>query len=255
MFDNKKYYEIDENWEKFKVSAGLQQKIDLIHSMIPAGVDTILDVGCGNGLITNELFIKSNVVALDRSMAALNYVRTPKINAEANFLPVKSASVDLIFSSELLEHLDDSALREAVDEMQRVARSYVIISVPNQEMLQKNTLKCPNCHTIFNVSYHVQTFNRERLTKLFSEFTCIEFHEIGEKWRRYVPVLLNIRQKFGNGWFKIPPQRQVLCPNCENRDFPSFKMNPIIFLCDGLNKLLTRRRPYWLVALFKRTKN
>lgn len=251
MLDNKNYYEIEENWEKFKVDAGLQQKIDLIQSMIPAEVETILDVGCGNGLITNELFIKSNVFALDRSLAALGYVRTPKINAQANFLPVKSASVDLVLSSELLEHLDDSVLREAIDEIQRVASSYIIISVPNQEMLQKNALKCPRCHTVFNVSYHIQTFDHERITKLFSEFTCTEIHEVGEKWRRYVPVLLNIRQKFGNGWFKIPPHRQVMCPNCENRDFPQFKSNPIIFICDGINKLLTQRRPYWLVALYK----
>jgi ubiquinone/menaquinone biosynthesis C-methylase UbiE len=252
MFDNKKYYEIDENWEKFKVNAGLQQKIDLIQSMIPAEVDTILDVGCGNGLITNELFIKSNVFALDRSLAALHYVRTPKINAQANFLPVKSASVDLVFSSELLEHLEDSALREAINEMQRVARSYVIISVPNQEMLKKNTLKCPECDTIFNVSYHFQKFNPNRLKNLFSEFTCTEIHEVGPGWRRYIPLILHIRQNWGNGWFKIPAHRQVLCPSCENRQFQPFKMNPIIFFCDGINKILTRRRPYWLVALYKR---
>ena len=250
--DNRKYYEIEQNWEQFKVDPGLQQKIDLIHSIIPQKIDSILDIGCGNGLITNDLFMKYNVFALDRSQSALQYVDAPKVNAEANFLPIKSKSIDLVFSSELLEHLNDTILREAINEVQRTAKHYILISVPNQEMLEKNTLKCPECDTIFNVSYHFQTFDSNRLKNLFSEFTCTEIHEVGPGWRRYIPILLNIRQQWGNGWFKIPPQRQVMCPTCNCRNFPRFKMNPIIFFCDGMNKLLTPRRPYWLVALYKR---
>lgn len=251
-FDNRKYYEIEQNWEHFKIDQGLQQKIDLIHSIMPQKIDSILDIGCGNGLITNNLLMKYNVLALDRSQAALQFVNAPKVNAEANFLPIKSKSIHLVFSSELLEHLNDKIFQMTINEIQRIAKNYVLISVPNQEMLQKNAVKCPNCDTVFNVSYHFQTFDPNRLRNLFSEFTCTEIREVGPGWRRYVPVLLNIRQQWGNGWFKIPPQRKVLCPNCENSQFPPFKMNPIIFFCDGLNKILIRRRPYWLVALYKK---
>lgn len=251
-FDNKKYYEIEENWEKFKVDAELQQKIDLILSIIPKDVRNILDVGCGNGLITNELGARYSAIGLDRSQVALSYVTGSKINAQANILPLQSKSVDLVFSSELLEHLNDKVLQASIQEMQRVAKSYLLVSVPNQEMLQKNALKCPICKTIFNVSYHLQSFNHQRIKNLFTEFVCTEIHEVGPKWRRYVPFLLSIRQKLGNGWFKIPPNRKVMCPNCENTDFPKFKMNPIIFICDGVNKILKRRRPYWLLAIYLR---
>jgi len=250
--DNKKYYEIHQNWEQFKIDAGLQQKIDLVHEFIPTGVNSILDVGCGNGLITNSFMTKFNVLALDRSFSALQFVSAPKVNSQADLLPIKSASVVLVFCSELLEHLDDKTLKDSIDELQRVAKSYLMISVPNQELLAKNALKCPQCSTIFNVSYHYQSFNPERLRNLFPEFACTDIREVGPGWRRYVPFLLKIRQRWGNGWFKIPSTRKVMCPNCENTDFPPFKMNPIILVCDGINKFLSPRRPYWLVALYER---
>lgn len=252
ILENKKYYEIKENWESYQIDDGLQQKIEFIQSIIPGSVETILDVGCGNGLITNKLATKYHIFGLDRSQTALRFLTVPKVNASANNLPFKNNSFDLLFSSELLEHLNADTLSASVEDIQRVSNSYLIISVPNQEMLRKNSLKCPACGLIFNVSYHLQSFSKTRLMNLFSEFECIDIQEIGLKWRRYIPFLLNIRQKLGNGWFKISPHRQVMCPKCENTDFAPFKLNPIIFFCDGINKILTRRRPYWLVALYKR---
>ncbi|MFZ5516982.1 MAG: class I SAM-dependent methyltransferase [Candidatus Zhuqueibacterota bacterium] len=250
--DNKKCYEIADNWDTFRMDEHLQSKIDLIEAMIPSDVTSILDVGCGNGLITNPLGRRFAIRGLDRSFAALQYVDVPKINGQADALPLSSSSVDLILSSEMLEHLDDSLLRAAIQEMQRVASKYLIISVPNNELLAKNAMKCPRCSTVFNVSYHFQSYTRQRLEKLFSEFHCLKIAEVGKPWRRYIPFLLKIRQELGHGWFPIPPRRIVMCPNCENTQFPKFKMNPIIFLCEGMNKLLTRRRPNWLVALYQR---
>ena len=252
MVDNEKYYELDENWQSFKMDLQLQQKIDFIRSKIPDTVHKILDVGCGNGLITNVLADAFKILGLDRSVAALKYLSVPAIRGNVNVIPIKTKSIDLVLCSEVLEHLDDDILYDSIQEIERVAKDYILLTVPNQEMLEKNGLKCPQCGVIFNVSYHLQSFDHARLRNLFVNFTCIEIHEIGKKWRRYVLFLLKIRQQWGNGWFKIPPNRKVMCPNCENTDFPKFKMNPIIFICDGVNKILKRRRPYWLLALYLR---
>ncbi len=250
--DNKKCYEIADNWEVFQVDDHLQSKIDLVEELMPEDVKTILDVGCGNGLITNSLGRKYQIWGLDRSFAALQQVQGPKVQGQADALPLPNDSVDLVFSSEMLEHLDDTLLSAAIREMQRVAGKYLLISVPNNELLAKNAVRCPKCGTVFNVSYHFQSFTRKRLEKLFPEFECLKITEVGRGWRRYIPFLLKIRQRLGSGWFPIPPQRTVMCPKCENTNFPRFKMNPVIFLCEGINKIFTRRRPYWLAALFKR---
>ena len=253
--DNKKLYEINENWKKFQLDQRMKEKIEILHSIIPDNVESILDVGCGNGLITNVLRQKFKIIGLDRSFAALKFVQGLKVSGNITNLPLKSNSVDLTMASELLEHLDDKTLNDALGEIQRIAKTYILISVPNREMLEKNAIKCPKCNTVFNASYHVQSFDPERLRTIFSVFKCLKIIEFGLGWRRYVPFLLKIRQDLGDGWFKIPPTRTVMCPNCDNTTFPKFKMNPIIFICDGINKFVSPRRPYYLIALFERNFN
>ena len=49
--DNEKYYE-SFDWSSFKDSSS---NFKVIAQLIPEDVNSILDIGCGNGLITNEL--------------------------------------------------------------------------------------------------------------------------------------------------------------------------------------------------------
>ncbi len=250
--DNKKLYEIRENWQEFKLDKNMQDKIDVLLTFIPDDVKFIVDVGCGNGLITNALKQHFEIVGIDRSIAALKFVKNLKVNSDITSLPIKLNSIDLILASEVLEHLENEVLEKAVAELQRSAGKYILITVPNHEMLAKNTLKCPKCDSVFNASYHVQSFTAERLQNIFPNFNCLKITEFGPGWRRYVPWLLKIRQNRGNGWFNIPPTRTVMCPNCENSTFSKFKMNPIVFICDGINKFVCPRRPYFLIALYER---
>ncbi len=91
--DNKAVYE-NFDWESFKES-NLGDKITKVMEMIPSGVKSILDVGCGNGLITNALGDKFDVTAVDRSENALKYVKTKKIQADADQIPLPDHSFDL----------------------------------------------------------------------------------------------------------------------------------------------------------------
>ena len=230
----------------------MHDKIDVLLSFIPSDVESIVDVGCGNGLITNALKKQFKIVGIDRSIAALKFVKSLKVNGDINTLPVKTNSIDLLLVSEVLEHLDDKVLEKAIAELQRTAKKYILVTVPNNEMLAKNAIKCQKCELVFNASYHVQSFTNERLQHIFSGFNCLKITEFGPGWRRYAPPLLKIRQNWGNGWFNIPATRTVMCPNCENTAFPKFRMNPIVFVCDGINKFASPRRPYYLMALYER---
>jgi hypothetical protein len=50
----------------------------------------------------------------------------------------------------------------------------------------------------------------------------------------------------------VPPARTAICPGCGNRDFPHPRHNPISLLCDGLNRVISPRHPYWLYLLLER---
>lgn len=91
----------------------------------------LLDVGCGNGYFTYYLDQISPTIGLDYAPAMLRLHPGQRLaQASAFELPFASQTFDLVFCSNLLHHLPEPV--EAVREMQRVSRRYVVISEPNR---------------------------------------------------------------------------------------------------------------------------
>ena len=101
---------------------------------VPIGA-SVLDVGCGNGLFWSTLFGSRPVVGVDFShrMCRLAQARGMlAYQADALALPFADDQFDLIYSAEVLQHIDD--LRALVAEVTRVCRrgGRIIISTLNQ---------------------------------------------------------------------------------------------------------------------------
>lgn len=107
---------------------------------------TLLDIGCGNGVITKK-FKHFKIVGLDNYIYAIREARMRGLDViigDTYNLPFKSNSFDATFMIDTLEHLEypEKALSEAV----RVARKLVIVTVPNKTYIHDLT----TCKTIFN---------------------------------------------------------------------------------------------------------
>ena len=95
------------------------------------GFLSLLDVGCGNGFFAYYFEGIYNTFALDFSELMLgNNPCKKKICGSASKLPFGDDSFDITFCSNLLHHLEEH--EEAVSEMKRVSRKYVVISEPNR---------------------------------------------------------------------------------------------------------------------------
>ncbi len=245
-------YQIPESWERATDTPVFAEKARVLVSMIPAGTRRLLDLGCGNGLITERLRERYAVVGLDWSLVALGFTRGERVCASAARLPLKSGAFDIILCSELLEHLSEDDLRSALREMTRLGAGHLLISVPNRESTHINDVKCPTCGCVFNASHHQRSFTPQALGALFPGYRSIETRVGGTPVRDYPMALLRLRQRAGGRWFQVPDVRPVLCPQCGNRDFPRRQHNPLSFTCDGLNRLMSRRHPYWLYVLLRR---
>jgi 2-polyprenyl-3-methyl-5-hydroxy-6-metoxy-1,4-benzoquinol methylase len=146
----------EEMWERYREE--IEKRIAYYKeaiNLIPSDVKSILDVGCGEGTFLNmlaRLGRANTIVGLDVSEVALRYIRGQKIRANAEKLPFENGSFDLVNCLEVLEHLKQEAFIRAVGEIKRVAKKYIIVSVPNEEPLEYFLVVCPACGCRFNAA-------------------------------------------------------------------------------------------------------
>ena len=248
----KSHFKHKETWENYDERGIIEKyKISCIVNNIPNEVKTILDVGCGNGVITNVLSKKYEVTGVDFSSEALKYLECSTICCSTDEIPVEDNSYDMVFSSQMLEHLTIPVLEKTISEFKRITKKYIFITVPHNEFLDKNFTKCPKCGHILNVSGHLQSFSFKKLQNLFiDEYKAADYDVFGAMQRQYNKILLYVRQNLGNRYFN--PSAYTFCENCENTDFPIVKGNLISKLCNGLNLLVSRKKLYWMLMIFEK---
>ncbi len=255
--DNLAYYE-QFNWKGSKLNNRLQIKVQKILGMIPPDVRTIIDIGCGDGTITNRLAEKFDVTGVDRSENALAYVKTKKMLSSSDHIDVPDRSFELVFSSELLEHLEKRVFFKTIEEMKRISRRYILLTVPNGERVEKDFVECLNCGQIFNRSHHLRSLSVNRIKECFFDWRLVQSFEFGSGKRGYSPFLLKIKHTFVPSSSWIPKywtrgqSRETMCPRCETQFTYGYKFNLLGFLCDFLNIFFSPHRPYWLFVLLEK---
>lgn len=216
----KKYYENKESWNLANFNQDHFKRVKMVLDSIPNESTSLLDVGCGNGILCNQAQnqIKNltRIVGFDQSLEAMKQVRTEKKIGDITSLPFKENEFDTICCLEVLEHISSDIFLKVIQELTRVAKQNIIISVPCNEKLEENKILCPYCKTTFHRYLHVQSFDSNRLKKLFEKygFTCrdakpiIKYSKkIGQK--KFLKIIgTNLEHFFGN----------VTCPNCGHSD-------------------------------------
>ncbi len=247
----KERYRSKEMWNNYDKSGQIQQKVKLILDYIPEEVVSILDIGCGNGIITNELGGKFQVCGVDISEEALKQVKGETIVASADSIPVENNTWDMVFSSEMLEHLPDDVLDKTMDEIKRIARKYVFITVPNKEYLPSRWIRCPKCGNEFHIYGHLHSFGSEDIGKrLGSNFKLIRSGIHGPLSRDFNPLLLSIKHRVARRWKE--PEGFIMCPSCKNTEYPNLKGNLLSKLMNFANRIASKPKPYWLFLLYEK---
>lgn len=235
-----------ETWAAYDPEGLIALRLEQVLKTIPAGVESILDAGCGNGVITNALHPGYRVTGLDLSPAALEYVQAPKVTASVTAIPFPDRSFDLVMCNEVLEHLNDADLAQALSDLKRCASGYLLLSVPNREQLNAELVRCANCGQIFHAYGHLQSFNLARLDAI-TGWQRLWSKELGPAHRNFSPALLKFRQQRLRQWFK--PDVPLACPACQGRDF-LVRRNLLTKAVNALGRLGRAARPYWLMAMY-----
>ncbi len=129
---------------------------------------TLLDVGCGEGLMT-YLFEANFTVGVDISSNKIKRSRKNKnicfIVADAHHLPFKSKFFETSISAETLEHL--SAPEMALKEIKRVTTNFILLSIPMTPFIEKILLKMKDNSLGFDEigKGHLRTYDKKSLQK------------------------------------------------------------------------------------------
>lgn len=94
----------------------------------------ILDIGCGTGMLMEDLAHFGRVCGLDFSPVALNYCKQRGLSrlarADVQAMPIRSQSVDLVTALDLVEHVPDD--RRLMAELYRILApgALALLTVP-----------------------------------------------------------------------------------------------------------------------------
>lgn len=143
---------------------------------------SLLDVGCGEGHITQRIKdqFKLDIHGRDLEKEVIDLARKehPGIDFQMGSiyqLKEADASYDIVFAGEVIEHLYEPD--KAIAELKRVARQFVIVSVPNEPLWRLgNMARLKYWKQLGNTPGHVQNFStkeiRNQLLRYFPSVTA-----------------------------------------------------------------------------------
>jgi SAM-dependent methyltransferase len=149
--------------------AGFQRAVGELY--LQTCPESVLDVGCGEGLLADHLIRLRRPARFDACDVDLGRL-APGLHPDLNFqaasvyhLPYPDKSVDLVVCCEVLEHLHDPAAGLA--ELARVARRHVLLSTPWEPVWRLlNLARGRYVRDLGNTPGHVQHFSRGALIRL-----------------------------------------------------------------------------------------
>lgn len=258
-----KHYENPELWTPDRFTQKHEvDRFQTCFKLIPDEISSLLDVGCGNGAFMAFLEAKSvpySLLGLERSESAqkAKVCRSEIRNGSIDSLPFNDVSFDLVAAMEVIEHLPYGIYEKALTEIQRVAESYVLISVPYREY--RNYVECPYCNCKFNSNYHLRSFDEAKLKSLFSDFQLINLVNVKVDDYLLAP-LLRYTYRIISGNRDFP--RTAVCPHCgftgwnlENETLKTTTHQVRSKLRDVWKERSPKyKKPTWFVALYERIK-
>jgi 2-polyprenyl-3-methyl-5-hydroxy-6-metoxy-1,4-benzoquinol methylase len=164
-----------------RLMAGFESTLDALWTQ--AAPDSILDVGCGEGVLTAQWADKLG----DRRIVGID-LDDPKLKAEweqrrranleyrvedATHLSFADGEFDMATAIEVLEHVPDP--ERTVSEMARVAKRWVLVSVPREPLWRGlNMARGAYLKDLGNTPGHVNHWSKRSFVSMLSRHGTVE---------------------------------------------------------------------------------
>lgn len=237
-------------------SATERERLAQLCARVPDGVATVLDVGAGHGLLLEALREVRGIggVGIEITPAKVDYARSRGIDlrlGDASRLDFGDASFDAVVCCEVLEHLPFRVYESALAELSRVARRWVIVSVPYAEW--RHFVRCPYCRASVNPNYHFRSFDEAAMRGLLPGFAAESVQPVGREQHGLLKAV--VRRLRPDHWPAL-----LVCPSCGWRAPPTASAAEqgaagpaqAASVRPWLDRLPTPTRPLWWVGVYRR---
>lgn len=237
----RRYYE-QRTWPA-DTSPKERERFAAITAHLPAHFDSLLEVGCGDGRLSDALPHCRRMAFLDLSASALRQFRRAGascLQASAGRLPFPDRSFEVVVCSEVMEHLPQTEFDACRHELARVSAGQVIVTMPYRETLRAEAYRCAACGAAYHVYGHLRSVSRGTMRGLIPGFKAREVWTFGTQ-RRWLWLLAQLRA----------PRVGGLCPACGHGS-PYAELSASQKAIDWLNQHSGYQRPYWIGGSYKR---
>ena len=144
--------------------------------------ERVLDLGCGAGRFVAALRdAGADPVGVELADGALERARRnvpgADLRAMTDEIPLEDSSVDLVWCSEVLEHVPDTA--GLLSEARRVLRTggRLLVTTPSHDLPRRALLALARFDTHFDpLGQHVRFYSRRSLARVLATFAFEEVH-------------------------------------------------------------------------------
>lgn len=202
------YYNQKEFWDGYIDNEKEIIRANKTINLIPNDVKKILDIGCGNGIVSN-MIRKEVVISMDIAFFPLKQVKNEVLCASIAAIPLKKRTFDLILITEVLEHLTDSIFSKAIFEIKRLDPHYILITVPFKENLEQEMCLCKTCGNIFHSYHHYRNFKELWYLDEFPEYDVVSVQYMSYRIF-YCKTVSRLKHFFGI----YSSYKNAMCPKC-----------------------------------------
>jgi SAM-dependent methyltransferase len=225
--------------------------------LTPTGYESVLDAGAREGYYSNLLCERfAAVTALDLNPLKPEHMKGVRcVQGDLTKLPFPDSSFDVVFCSEVLEHVP--AVAKACSEIVRVAKHEVLLGVPYRQDIRVGRTTCGSCGRTNFPWGHLNSFDEKIIQKLFHPMRVVQHSYVWTHAEGTNAVASWLMDLAGNPWGVYDSQEP--CGHCGKKLFPPTKRSGFQKLCGRaagvLNRIqqpLIKSRAAWIHVTLKK---
>ena len=246
---------------EYRNNAAEKARVGDLIGLLPAGGESVLDIGARDGFISRLLTSHfSKVTALDLEMPLIDHEQIQCVKGNIADLHFPNAAFSLVFCAEVLEHIPPPLLELACCEMARVSKAHVLVGVPYKQDIRVGRTTCGACGKISPPWGHVNRFDENRLSRLFPEFVVAKTSFVGESDAQTNLLSCALMDAAGNPYGTYSQEEP--CGHCgskltgpRTRSYFQKVLTKAAFITRSAQQPFVKTHPNWIHVLLQKRIN